>query len=37
MLFDIQYYIETDFVHNSERSIPRTEDTLKKLIDDLRR
>src|SRR5262249_217633 len=36
MLFNVQHYIEANFVHPSERS-ERTEDALKKLVDDLRR
>jgi len=37
MLFNVQHYIEADFVHYSERSVMRTEDALKKSVDDLRR
>src|ERR1700738_1913596 len=35
MLFNVQHYIEADFVHASERS-ERTHDSLIKLVDDLR-
>ena len=37
MLFNVQHYIEADFVHYSERSVMRTEDALKESVDDLRR